>query len=190
MTFCPCSLDSFKPGHFQDPVACRAKKNLLLVMATGRAGKGRAASFSGKGGCCLLTATLETQHLTPRHCLVGCPLTPDQLNSQRSGHPTAAHAPDLPAACGTPSHQTRAPSRGIPASLLLAFSPTKLFLRSSQAHFEQLIYLLGNNCSSLAPNKPLCLAATWECNMSFTKLSQESTDRLQKYALYSVHLNE
>lgn len=69
-------------------------------------------------------------------------------------------------------------------------SPAKFFLRSSELHFEQLIYLLGNNCSLLALNEPLSLAETWECNMSFTKLSQESTDRLQKYALYSVHLNE
>ena len=71
LTFCCCFLAIFKPGHFQEPVACRAEKKLLLVMATGRAGQGRAASFSGNGGCCWLTASLETQCLTPGHCLLG-----------------------------------------------------------------------------------------------------------------------
>lgn len=74
-------LGSFKPGHFQDPVTCRTEKNPLLVMATGRAGKGRAASLSGNGAAAgLQRAWKHSPWLLGTFCLVVGTLTPDQLN--------------------------------------------------------------------------------------------------------------
>lgn len=127
-------------------------------------------------------------------CLAVCTGAPEQL-SHLLGHLTEAKRPSVSAVCWT-SWQTHSASlmdtHPEHSHLLLThtcFLLTEHFLRSSQ-RFEQLIYILGNNCSLLALNKPLCLAETRECNMSFTKLSQESRDRLQKYALYSVNLSE
>lgn len=116
-------------------------------------------------------------------CLVVGTLTPKQLNPALE-----AKRPGLSAACWTdtrcqPDGHTAWAEPLAPSSRFLF---TKHFLSSSQQHFEQLIYILGNNYSLLALNKPLCLAETRECNMSFTKLPQDSRDRLQKYALYSV----
>lgn len=46
-------------------------RKTILMMATGRAGKGRAASLGGNGGLCWLTVSPETQPLIPGHLLLG-----------------------------------------------------------------------------------------------------------------------
>lgn len=192
ITFCCSFLDSFKAGHFQDPVGCRARRKLLLAMTTGQARKGKAAFFQWQQW--LLQAysepgdtALDSWAPSARWCALRPQtsfthrtwITPlrqiRQICQQRAGRRPDGHT---------------LPAEALTASLPLAFPLAGLFLRFSQPPSEQLIYLLGNNCSLLALNELLCLAETWECNMSFTKLSRESTDRLQKYALYSVHLNE
>lgn len=70
MIFGCCFLGSFKPGHFHYPVTCRTEKNLLLVMATGRAGKGRPASLSAVVAAAGLQRP-QKQRLTPGHLLLG-----------------------------------------------------------------------------------------------------------------------
>lgn len=135
--------------------------------------------------CWLLLAYSKLALLLGTVSLVVCPLTTEQLNMRPLRHPTGTNIQMLEALLTDAWSEQRHS-----ASLPLAFSPAELLLRSSELHFEQLIYLLGNNCSLLALNEPLSLAETWECNMSFAKLSRESTGRLQKYALYSVRLNE
>lgn len=190
-------LGSFKPGDCQDPLTCRTEKNLLLVVATGMAGKGRAASLSGSGVCCWPTESLEAQQLTSGHLLLGS-VHFDPRTARPSTWATSLRQRGWVcqqcAGCVLMdtllAWQTYTLSRATCSLLILAFLLTEHFLRSSQQRFQQLIYILGNNCSLLALNKPLRLAETRECNMSFTKLSQESRDRLQKYGLYSVHLSE
>lgn len=178
-------------------------RKTILMMATGRAGKGRAASLGDNGGLCWLTVSPETQPLTPGHLLLRGVLF-DPRPAQHSTWATSLRqrgrvcqycAGRCPEGHTLPAWWTHTLMDTHPeqSHLLLAhtcFLLTEHFLRSSQQRFEQLIYILGNNCSLLALNKPLCLAETRECNMSFTKLSQDSRDRLQKYALYSGHLSE
>lgn len=194
MIFGCCFLGSFKPGHFHYPVTCRTEKNLLLLMATGRAGKSRPASLSAvvaAAGFQRPETALDSWAPSAWQCALG----PQNSWAHLLGHLTEAKRPSVSAVCWT-SWRTHSASltdtQPEQSHLLLThtcFLLTEHFLRSSQ-RFEQLIYILGNNCSLLALNKPLCLAETRECNMSFTKLSQESRDRLQKYALYSVNLSE